>query len=256
MNPRPVALWAALLPFLGIHLSYLVAASHGAVDWCLPYVDSCTSISATGRQPPASYLFRATLLPAAAVLFAYWWLNHAWLGVLLPCSRARHWMLGLALVASLGLVAYVSVLGEAGEHWRRQRRIGVVLFFSFSYLCQLLLVAQLRRAGPLAPGLRRLVDSMLAVCVLLLLLGLATVAWDAWDERSYKAVEDAFEWNLSLLLQANVLLGYFLWRCVGWELGVRVGPRGRGGEQSFTHSAPGADNSSTRPENHEPRHDH
>lgn len=221
MNPRPVALWAALLPFLAVHLTYLLAASLGLVDWCMPYVDSCTSISATGREPPASYLFRALMLPAAALLFFYWWLNYAWLGSLLPASRLRHWMLALAALASLGLVAYVTVLGEAGELWQRQRRVGVVLFFSFTYLAQLLLVAQLGRLQPLAPELRRLVATMLGLCLLLLGLGLLTVLWDAVDGQGYDAVEDAFEWNLSLLLQTNVLLGYCLWRRAGWQLVVK-----------------------------------
>ncbi|WP_187275812.1 hypothetical protein [Parahaliea aestuarii] len=220
MNPRPVALWAALLPFVAVHLTYLLAASHTLVDWCFPYVDSCTSISATGRHPPASYLFRATMLPSAVLLFAYWWLNSAWLAALGSGDRLRRWMLAMGGVASLGLVAYVTVLGEAGEQWQRQRRIGVVLFFAFTYLAQLLLVAQLRGLQPLALELGRLVNTMLALCALLLALGVVTVLWDAVDNAGYETVEDAFEWNLSLLLQTNVLLGYFLWRRAGWQLSV------------------------------------
>ena len=72
MNVRVVALLTALLPFLSVQLTYLVAASHGLVDWCFPYLDSCSSISAAGRKPPASYLFRATMLPSAAIMMAYW----------------------------------------------------------------------------------------------------------------------------------------------------------------------------------------
>ncbi|WP_116368431.1 hypothetical protein [Parahaliea mediterranea] len=227
MNPRPVALWAALLPFAAVHLTYLLAASHGLVDWCFPYTGACTSISATGREAPASYLFRATMLPAALLLFAYWWLNSVWLAALGSAAGPRRWMLVLAAIASLGLVAYVTVLGEAGAQWQRQRRIGVVLFFTFTYLAQLLLVAQLRRLQPQAPALRRLVAAMFGVCVLLLALGLVTVLWDALDAAGYDAVEDAFEWNLSLLLQTNVLLGYCLWRCCGWRLAVvRGGGKG------------------------------
>ena len=61
---------------------------------------------------------------------------------------------------------------------------------------------------------------MWCICGLLLLLGLLTVALDAWDEAFYESVEDAFEWNLSLLLQSNFLLGYFVWRQAGWRLVV------------------------------------
>ncbi len=226
MNVRPVALTAALLPFLAVQATYLLAASHGLVDWCFPYLDSCTSISATGRKPPASYLFRATMLPAAVVFVAYWWLNRAWLAELrraagLPGRAALDWMLALGVLASVGLVLYVSVLGEAGDTWARVRRSGTVLFFSFTYLSQLLLAGQLRRLRPegVSP---RLVSGMFGLCVLLLLLGLLTVALDAWNEAFYQTVEDAFEWVLSLLLQANFLLGYFVWRGAGWTLQVRA----------------------------------
>jgi len=221
VNPRPIALIAALLPFLAVHLSYWVAASQGSVDWCNPYIDSCTSISATGRHPPASYVFRATMLPAAVFMMAYWWFNHAWLGSLGSAAALRHWMLGLGLLACIGLILYVTVLGESGDIWRTQRRIGTVLFFSFTYLSQLLLLAQLRGLReqlPMIPG--ALLHAMWFICLILLLLGLLTVILDAWNERYYARVEDAFEWVLTLLLQSNFLLGYLVWRRVGWRLRV------------------------------------
>ncbi len=71
MNTRIVPLLAALLPFFAVHVTFLVAASYNLVDWCNPYLDSCTSISATGRKPPASYLFRAMMLPSAVIMMAY-----------------------------------------------------------------------------------------------------------------------------------------------------------------------------------------
>lgn len=217
---------AAVLPFLAVHLTYLLAAGYGQVDWCLPYVDSCTSISATGRQPPASYLFRATMLPAAVVLMAYWWLNHGWLGTL--CSQAGmdgnirlRWMLVLGLIAGLGLILYVTVLGEAGDWWARQRRAGVVLFFGFSYLAQLLFAAQLRALAPLLPNVQRLALSMYGLCWLLLALGLLSVVLAAQDKSAYEQIEDAFEWCLALLLQLNFLLGYLVWQRAGFELQPR-----------------------------------
>ena len=224
MNVRIVALLAALLPFVAVQLTYLVAASHGLVDWCFPYIDSCTSISATGREPPASYLFRATMLPSAVVMMAYWWLNYGWLGHL---QRQRgnnrqwtnRWMLALGIIAGIGLVLYVTVLGEQGDAWRTQRRVGTILFFSFTFISQLLMLGQLRTLN--VPGVSRcLLAGMGAVCGALLLLGLLTVVLDAWNENWYETVEDAFEWLLSLLLQSNFLLGYFVWRQADWRLVV------------------------------------
>lgn len=225
MNPRPVALWAALLPLVSVHLTYLVAASYQLVDWCIPYIDSCTSISATGRHPPASYLFRATILPAAVIFVAYWWLNRAWLRSAAPAMRGRalDWMLWLGVLACFGLIAYTTVLGEAGERWQRQRRIGIVLYFSLTFLAQLLLAGQLRARAALIAQAKPYARAMLGNCMVLLCLGVATVIWQVLDEAGYDALEDAFEWVLALLLQVNFLLGYLLWRRVGWRLAVRPG---------------------------------
>jgi Frag1/DRAM/Sfk1 family len=223
MNVRLVPLLAALLPFVGVHATYLVAAGYGYVDWCIPYIDSCTSISATGRKPPASYLFRATMLPSAVVMMAYWWLSHTWIRSLCrgDGERANHWMLTLGVVACIGLILYVTVLGEAGQTWARQRRIGTVLFFSFTYIAQLLLTAQLWRMRSRLPGVPFiLLRIMWMTCVALLAIGLLTVALDAWDEAWYEEMEDAFEWVLTLLLQSNFLLAYFVWRAAGWSLQV------------------------------------
>ncbi len=221
MNLRNIALLAAVLPFLAVHLTWLVAAGNGLVEWCNPYIDSCTSISATGRHPPASYLFRATMLPAAAVLALYWWCNYCWLRWLQPPGgrdRGLRWMLALGLLACLGLVLYVTVLGEAGDAWRFQRRAGTVLFFSFTFLAQFLLSVQLRALAPQLPGVQWLARGMWWVCCLLLALGILTVVLQAWDGVWYDSVEDAFEWVLSLLLQANFLLGYLVWRRANWRL--------------------------------------
>lgn len=221
MNLRILALLAAALPFFAVHLTWLVAASHGLVEWCNPYIDSCTSISATGRHPPASYVFRATMLPVAVVLALYWWCNYSWLRWLQPAgasARRLRWMLVLGLLACLGLVLYVTVLGESGVGWRFQRRAGTVLFFSFTFLSQLLLSAQLQAQAPRLPQVQGLARGMWWVCCLLLALGALTVVLQVWDDQLYKSVEDAFEWVLSLLIQTNFLLGYLVWRRAGWQL--------------------------------------
>jgi hypothetical protein len=56
-----------------------LAYAAGLMPWCIPYIDSCTSISATGREPPAFFVFKALMIPAAMLLMAYWLLNARWL---------------------------------------------------------------------------------------------------------------------------------------------------------------------------------
>ena len=76
---------------------------------------------------------------------------------------------------------------------------GTVLFFSFTYLAQLLLVFQLRQLRPLLPSVSPVLPAlMLGLCLLLLGLGVMTIVLDAWDGDWYDTVENAFEWVLSL----------------------------------------------------------
>lgn len=225
MNARSLALLSAVIPFVTIQLTYLVSASYGHVDWCFPYIDSCTSISATGRHPPASYIFRASMLPLAAIMMGFWWVSAAWLrsqrlAAGLAVGGANRWMLRLGILACIGLILYVTVLGEVGDLWRRQRRAGVVLFFSFTYLSQLLWLSQTREL-PILHGLWS-TRAMWYLCYALLVIGISTVVFEAWNEALYDTVEDAFEWVLALMLQSNFLLAWLTWRRMPWTLSVRL----------------------------------
>ena len=168
------------------------------------------------------------MLPCATIMMVFWWFNFSWLQALhvnrgSNTNKTNNWMLLLGVVACLGLILYITVLGERGSAWATQRRIGTALFFSFSYVAQLLLLSQLhqlRAELPKVPDL--LLRMMLAVSVLLLTLGVMTLVFQAWDKDWYHGVEDAFEWILTLLLQSNFLLVYFVWRRAGWGLRVEI----------------------------------
>jgi hypothetical protein len=226
LTPLLICLVCALLPFLTVHGSYFIAASEGFVPWCNPYIDSCTSISATGRQAPASLLFRAGMLPSSVFIAGFWWLHWRWLQDDSGTSRAELAMLALGLLACVGLVLYVAVLGEIGDLWRLQRRIGTILFFSFTFLAQLLLAGQLLRRADAMHALAQATGRwMLRLCLLMLFIGICSVVVQALSEAWHDAIEDAMEWQLALLLQINFLLAARLWWRSPWKLAL---VRGRG----------------------------
>ncbi|MEM6300096.1 MAG: hypothetical protein AAGC91_01240 [Pseudomonadota bacterium] len=217
--PVLVCAGCSILPFVAVHGAFVVSASHGFVDWCNPYWDSCTSISATGRHPPASYVFRGLMLPIAMLLLVYWWLQSVLLEKFSVARSRRVSMLGCGILASIGLALYVTVLGEIGDVWRTQRRIGAILFFSLTFLAQLLLAGGLCAvAGEESQAVRSAGHRILRLCQIMLLVGLVSVGVQLFDENMHDNIEDAIEWQLALLLQLNFAFSVSLWWQDVWQL--------------------------------------
>ena len=223
MRLYPLAYSAALLPLFTIHLCYVVAASYGHVDWCIPYIDSCTSISAGGRHPPEFFLFKALMLPTAVILLCYWLCCERWLAALSSRPERRYWgLLTLAVISSLGLILYSVMLGAIGDAYRLQRRIGVTTFFGFSYLAQLLINYRLSQVTISLEPLLKQKHWLTFLSILVLVVGLASVVFNAIDEDYYDTKEDAFEWSLTLLLCLHALVTGRLWQTTGFKINFKL----------------------------------
>lgn len=203
---RTVALMTGLLPIIAIHLTYLVSAGQGYVPWCFPYFESCTSISATGRHGAAFYLFKGTMIPAAVLLMAYWYLASAWLTKLGDRSGAVKVIFWLGLLGGVFLIVYTVALGAAGDDLRLQRRIGIIFYFTLTYLSQLLL---LWRMGKLKPD-EDTYPWLLGLCISILSIGLVTLVLGVRMDN-YEDYEDAFEWILALLVHVYFLVTAWTW---------------------------------------------
>ncbi len=215
-----VPLASALLPFAALHLGLALTAHGGHVTWCVPYFPDCVSISATGRHAPASWVFRAAIIPTAVLMALYWRLGFAWLEALgTPMARLNRVMGWLGAAAALGLFAYASVLGEVGEAYRLQRRLGMTLFYAFAFLAQLLMTVQvtaLARGGGGAPLPATIVRTLKALSAAVAVLGpLSLLSWAFLED--YRRFEDAFEWWITLLILGHTFASYFAWRASGFE---------------------------------------
>lgn len=199
-----VSLALGILPIVAINASYLIAAWEGTVPWCIPYWESCTSISATGREGIAFFFFKATMIPVAFLSIWYWMLVRAELAHFGYGGRA---IPTLGIFASIALLCYTLSLGAIGDNFQITRKIGIIFYFTFTYLSQLLVVYQLGRLNISVPS--RLWQ--LLMCLVILALGVLTVVLDLLLDN-YDDYEDAFEWVLALLLHCNFLIGYWGWR--------------------------------------------
>lgn len=219
MRLNSIPLVTALLPAAAVHGCYLLAAYLGHLSWCFPYFPDCVSISATGRHSPESVVFRAAIIPTAVFMVIYWKLVMEWLKTLgTEKPLLNRSMLWLGVAAGLGLFVYASVLGEVGELYRLQRRLGMTLFYILTYLAQLLMtvqIAALARTGVTAVP-APIVRSLLGICAAVAFLGaLSLLSWAFYDD--YRRYEDAFEWWITLLILAHPLVTYFAWRDSGFR---------------------------------------
>lgn len=213
-NPPPVPAWSGaawialacgLVPLVAVHACYLIAAAEGRVPWCFPYLEGCTSISRAARLGPANLLFKALMLPAAALTALFW--MQAARGLHRAASRRPRRvdaMRVLGIVGALFLALYVCFLGVDGEMYRWMRRYGVTVYFSFTVLAQMLL------ASLLPPGWLR--AALLGLCATMLLLGLASLPLQhLLPDRD--AALNAIEWSYALLMSVGfTLVGLAWWR--------------------------------------------
>ncbi len=194
----------ALLPFVTIHVSYLLAASGGNVPWCVPYWDSCTSISATGRELPEKVWFKVGMIPAAIFGAVLWWCAAQWRRQAGPSVHQRTLVLMplLGALAAICLIAYTAALGEEGDAYRMLRRFGVVSSFAVTFLAQVMMTRLLGELAALRadPFLQRWHGWLLTLNVMLLLTGIASLILDILLGPAYGDVGHAFEWVMALLI--------------------------------------------------------
>lgn len=223
MPLRLLPLVTGLLPIFGIHASYLIAILSARVPACLPYFTGCTSISATGRYPPASYLFKAIMLPEAVLLMAYWICCSGWLLALETASgRRRH--RGTPRLALLGcagafaLILYVTFLGTHEAFYEFMRRFGIYLFFLLTLLAQLDLSLRWRHYVTVSgrQTLQYLSRILLVLVVLPIILGGLNLTLKALLADP-DPTENAIEWIVALLMQSHIALTYFAWRATDFR---------------------------------------
>ncbi|MFC3096028.1 hypothetical protein [Alteromonas sediminis] len=171
----------------------------GNLSPCVPYWSECHSISATGRQYPEFFVFKALMIPTAVCMAMYWLLLDIWLRQISKRVSAK-WVTAQGLMACVALIVYTVTLGAEGEPYKLARRVGIVFFFVFTSFAHLLLLAKLTTLDTKRLGLTTWCKRMHRVCFVLVASSIISAilgyvfpnVWDRWD--------NAFEWSYSLLM--------------------------------------------------------
>lgn len=224
MSVRVIALLTGFIPILTINITYLISSHFHHVPSCIPYLEGCSSISATGRQLPETLFFKAAIISAAILVILYWKLSAECLSLLQgERSTAMRIIEILGITGAVFLIVYVVALGYAGDQYQTQRRIGSSLFFSLTFLSELLFT---RLLGKIAQGVRShsvypFYRWNLVLCVLLMIMGLVSIPLPVYMASPSKW-ENIIEWNYAVVLFLHFILNAYLWKKVGFRLNYQV----------------------------------
>lgn len=222
MSPYKVALICVLLPLFTVHLTLLTGIVFNNLSGCVPYWSSCHSISATGRQYPEFFIFKALMIPTAVFMLVYWWLLNAWMKAVSQQAIAARLITTLGYLAAIALIIYTVTLGAEGEPYALARRLGVVLYFAFSSFAHLLLLAKLQHIDTRALNIHREQKILLNLCLLLVISGiLSAVAgffWLGWEDW-----ENAYEWWFSLVMISLFYVVGRMWKITQFTFALRIG---------------------------------
>lgn len=213
---RYLPLAAGLLPLAAVTGAHWLGVDAGHLPGCFPYLEGCTSISATGRHPPGSFLFKAIQMPFAMALVVIWVVALDWLRSFPrePSTLRARLILVFGVSGALALLVYTSFLGTSEPFYEFMRRFGIYLYFAGTVVAQWLVSVGLR-IGPLGGWMRR-------VALLPFLLGILNfLLKGVLDDAD--AAENRIEWIAALGMQAWFVLLYFAFRRADLDVIVTTG---------------------------------
>jgi hypothetical protein len=225
MQPGKLVLLIIILPLLASNTVFLLSAYEGFIPWCIPYIDGCTTISQAARSGNSIFIFRATMITYAVLLIWFWVYAQQWLNLLYGhTTKVARIITWLGITGAIFLIIYIDFLGTTGEVNRFMRRYGIMIFFTFTPLAQLLLLKQHYNVLPSLPdvvGRYRVLQTQSVVLFLMLLIAFISILLDVLQIKTTES-ENIVEWNFSLLLNLYFVGMVFIWKDYSYFLSNRT----------------------------------
>ncbi len=172
------------IPVLTVIISYLISSFGGFVDWCMPLIDGCTSISKVGRYGISFYLYKIFIIPSVILMIIFWYQVNKYI-------YKSNLLLFLSITSCIFLIIYLFALGFDGKIYRFMREIGIFIYFIFTPMCQTFLAFSISNNKIRSKFYLYTLLSMYLVCVGVYLFILPL------DNSNY---ENVIEWNFALLI--------------------------------------------------------
>ena len=208
---RVSPLIAFILPILTVLISYYLSIKFNFVQFCIPNIDGCTSISQVGRYPPINYFFKTFMFISIFVIFLYWKFNYT----LLSYNNSLFlykitFLLGIFSVIFFAL--YITFLGE-GDYYRFFRRIGIFIYIFFTVISELLLSISYKKNSYLFKN-DKIINLKFYFNLVLSTFGLILLPLVIYRIIDYPNFKNIVSWNYFIFIQINFLITFFCWKKV------------------------------------------
>ncbi len=208
---RVSPLIAFILPILTVLISYYLSIKFNFVQFCIPNIDGCTSISQVGRYPPINYFFKTFMFISIFVIFLYWKSNYTLLSYNNSLLLYKiTFLLGIFSVIFFAL--YITFLGE-GDYYRFFRRIGIFIYIFFTVISELLLSISYKKNSYLFKN-DKIINFKYYFNLVLSTFGLILLPLVIYKIIDYPNFKNIVSWNYFILIQINFLITFFCWKKV------------------------------------------
>ncbi|MCH8492134.1 MAG: hypothetical protein LAT53_02695 [Idiomarina sp.] len=223
MRPHYIPWIIFWIPLIAVHGAYFMGLWEGVAYQCNPYIHGCTTISRAAREGNAIFLFRGLMMPIAALLVIFWYLQSIWLEQLRQTSQ--RYLFAIGAISALFLVLYVNFLGTDGDFNRFLRRYGVVFYFGLTVLAQILSLASLNKLGEkVSKKLRVYMNAQLGFIAICWLLAMANLVSKQIGFANEKEIENVIEWFFALFMSLYFPFAALMWKHSGFQWRFKTNP--------------------------------
>ena len=193
-------LLVSIIPFIAIHLSFILSVQNEYLSLCNPYIDGCYSISRVARQPSSIIIFKILMLVSALSLF------FLWPRLFKPKHNITIILIGR--IGSLFLIAYIVALGGEGFLYELMRRFGVFIFYIFTLISQWVFTLNTQMIERNFFFKNFLINIIVFLQFLAFLLAIAFFLF----VKNYGYIENIIEWWITLLITLWFFINFIYYK--------------------------------------------
>ena len=203
VNFKHLCMICFCLPIITIIISYIWSANLNIVNWCIPNIDGCTSISRIGRYEPVVYFFKPMMFIYAIFSGIFWSKFYKILKV--DKIETSKFLILIAYCSILFFILYIFFLGE-GKLYKFFRQIGIFIYIFFTVLSQIFFSMRLKRLSCFDHKFGKLIFYYTIILGIIGILLLPLVTTKVIEFANFKNI---VSWNYFLFIQIYFLFIFF-----------------------------------------------